>query len=403
MARRLVADDRWSFRGVRPLCLSVVVLGALSVLAPRAQAAGTLTDLGSLQPGCGSTAVAINNRRQVAGTSCNEPFRWTAADGMRGLGFLSSVNPYGVAEAMNATGEVTGWGYEQPGRGFPSVFLWTPAKGMMDLHSADPYPGAFGQAVNAAGQVAYTQLDVDGTSRAGIWSPGRGARALDEPAGTVVTIGIGPPPFEQFSCCISAAALNNRGDATGLAETFPQNLYKHAYLWTPSGGMQDLGTLPDDVNSSGVAINDHQNIVGNSEDADGVLHAFLWTPNAAMQELTLPGATSSTAVDINNKGEVVGYAQLTGGTTEAFLWNPGHGLKDLGPGKAAAINQNGAVAIAGTDGNAYRWTASSGLSEIGPGTPTAINDHGQITGNSTNGDAFLWSPPSSSRDDSAAR
>lgn len=121
-----------------------------------------------------------------------------------------------------------------------------------------------------------------------------------------------------------------------------------------------------------------------------------------MQALTFPSATSSDAVDINNKGEVVGDAQLIGGTTEAVLWNPGHGLKDLGPGKAVAINQYGTVAVAGTDGAAYRWTPSSGLSEIGPGTPTAINDHGQITGNGTNGDAFLWSP-ASSQDDPAAR
>jgi probable HAF family extracellular repeat protein len=136
---------------------------------------------------------------------------------------------------------------------------------------------------------------------------------------------------------------------------------------------------------------------GNSENADDVLHAFVWTHSAGMQELTLPGATSSDAVAINSNGEVVGYAQFSGGTTKAFLWIPGHGVTDLGAGEAAAINQNGAVAVAGTDGNAYRWTASSSLNEIGQGTPTAINDHGQITGDGANGDAFLWSPASSSR------
>jgi probable HAF family extracellular repeat protein len=399
MAERSLAGHRRSSRGVRNLVLSAVVLGAVSLLTARAQAAGTLTDLGSLQSGCGSTAVAINNRGQVAGTSCGEPFRWTAANGMEGLGFLSSANPYGVAAAMNAKGEVTGWSDDQTGGGFPNVFLWSPSKGMRNLTPQDTYPGALGQAINAAGQVAYTQPHPDSTSEADIWSPGKGTRTVGELGGTVVEIGIGTPPYTLFPCCISAAALNDHGDATGLAETWiAQNIYTHAYLSTPSTGMQDLGTLPGDVNSAGVAVNDHQDVAGNSENADDVLHAFVWTPSAGMQELTLPGAASSDAVDINNKGEVIGYAQLASGTTEAFLWVPGHGLKDLGAGKAVAINQSGTVVVAGTDGNAYRWTTAGGLSEIGPGTPTAINDHGEITGDGANGDAFLWSAANGTRD-----
>ena len=392
MAGRLVVDDRRLSRGVHRFLLSVAVLGAMSAMAPRAQAAGTLRDLGSLQPGCGSTAVAINNRGQVAGTSCGEPFRWTPAGGMQGLGLLSSAFPGGAAAAMNAKGEVTGWSDNQPA-GYPNAFVWSPKKGMKDLTPADSYPGTLGQAINAKGQVAYTEPGADSTSTGYVWSPGKGVRSVGALNGTVVEIGIGPALYPHFPCCVSAAALNDRGDATGLAETWiGQNLYTHAYLSTPSGGMQDLGTLPGDVNSAGVAVNDHREVAGNSENTDDVLHAFVWTASAGMQELTLPGATSSDAVAINNNGEVVGYAQFSGGTTEAFLWIPGHGVKDLGAGEARAINQNGAVAVAGTDGNAYRWTASSGLDEIGQGTPTAINDHGQITGDGTNGDAFLWSP-----------
>jgi probable HAF family extracellular repeat protein len=396
MAERLLVGHHPLGCRVRHLAVCVVALGAMSALAPRAQAAGTLTDLGSLQSGCGSTAVGINNRGQVAGTSCGEPFRWTAAHGMQGLGVVSSAFPYGVAAAINAKGEVTGWSDNQPA-GYPNAFVWSPAKGMKDLTPADFYPGTLGQAINAKGQVGYTEPHADSTSEADIWSPGKGVRSVGWLNGTVVELGIGPAPYPHFPCCVSSAALNNYGDATGLAETWiGQNLYTHAYLSTPFGPMQDLGTLPGDVNSAGVAINNHQDVAGNSENADDVLHAFVWTPSAGMQELALPGSTASDAVDINNKGEVVGYAQLTGGTTEAFLWVPRHGLQDLGAGEAMAINQNGAVAVAGTDGNAYRWTASSGLNEIGPGTPTAINDRGQITGDGTNGDAFLWSPATKS-------
>jgi probable HAF family extracellular repeat protein len=72
--------------------------------------------------------------------------------------------------------------------------------------------------------------------------------------------------------------------------------------------MRDLGTLPGDSSSDGLAVNDLGEVAGNSVDASGVSHAFLWTPRGGMRELMPPGGASSDAAGINDLAEVVGYS-----------------------------------------------------------------------------------------------
>jgi probable HAF family extracellular repeat protein len=371
---------------------AMTVASALAILTSRAMAAGTMRDLGSLQSGCGSTAVAINDHAQIAGTSCGEPFRWTPAKGMQGLGGLSSADD-GAAAAISSTGAVTGWSDISAGEA-QHAFVWTPSGGMQDLTPGNVEAYSFGQAINASGEVAFTWLHYDSTRSGELWTKSQGSQDVGSLGGTVTDVGIGPAGYQQISgCCVSAQALNNLGDLTGGSEVPTDgNVPVHAYLDTPSGGMQDLGTLPGDAQSVGVAVNNSMDVAGNSQDADGVSHAFVWTPTAGMQELMLPTGTSSDAVAINNQGKVVGYSELANGNVDAFLWSPGHPIRDLGQGQAVAINKTGQVAIAGTSGGVYRWTSSKGTQYIAPGTPTAMNDSGQITGDGTDGDAFLWTP-----------
>jgi probable HAF family extracellular repeat protein len=362
------------------LSLAVLaVVGAFGAVVPSAMASGRLVDLGSLQSGCGSAAVAINDHGEVAGTSCNEPFRWTAAHGMEGLGGLATPD-VGAAEAINGKGEVTGYSGTVTGGAEPSAFLWTPAKGMQEIVPGGPGAFVYGQAINNDGMVAVTFIDPDSTGSAGTWTHAGGYVGAATLGGTLNRLGN------------SAAVLNAHGDLTGVASLPTPTTGPYAFLYTQSGGTQNLGALAGDVQSEGVAVNNHLDVIGDSANADGVQRAFLWTPSAGMQELMLPGGTASDAYGLNNKGDVVGYTQFANGATDAFRWTPQAGLTDLGAGKAVAINQNGEVAIAGTTGDAYQWTVSGGLKEIGPGTPSAINDRGQITINVTNGDAFLWTP-----------
>jgi probable HAF family extracellular repeat protein len=94
--------------------------------------------------------------------------------------------------------------------------------------------------------------------------------------------------------------LNDRGEAVGL--TYPT---WHAALWR-EGTTVDLGTLGG-ARSQAVAINEHSQIVGWSQTADGEQHAFLWEDGRLVDLGAAAGAeTSSTAVDINDRGQVLG-------------------------------------------------------------------------------------------------
>jgi len=109
-----------------------------------------------------------------------------------------------------------------------------------------------------------------------------------------------------------AYALNEQGQIVGYSTTATGA--RHAFLWTPGVGMQDLGVLAGGLASAARGINDRGEVVGGSTLPSPVptrnpeRHAFLWTPAGGMQDLGALGGefTSSVAFDINNAGQVVG-------------------------------------------------------------------------------------------------
>jgi probable HAF family extracellular repeat protein len=118
----------------------------------------------------------------------------------------------------------------------------------------------------------------------------------------------------------------------------------HAVLWDKDGSVHDLGSLGGTANPAveGVgnvafAINDMGQVTGSSALCDNqngcnqTVHAFLWTKQTSkMQDLgTLPGDIWSAGLAINNTGDVVG-ASLSAtiaevpaglGSSRAVLWH----------------------------------------------------------------------------------
>jgi probable HAF family extracellular repeat protein len=97
----------------------------------------------------------------------------------------------------------------------------------------------------------------------------------------------------------------------------------HAFIWTQSGGMVDIGTLDDDPYSLAYAINDRGQVVGQSLDANFNSRAFLYE-NGKMYDLNKlvpPGSPTLTyANDINASGQITGGACTTcTGESIAFL------------------------------------------------------------------------------------
>lgn len=235
--------------------------------------------------------------------------------------------------------------------------------------------GGFGLGINDDGATA---MVVDfRTGRAGF---------LRKANGSFVNVGQLPGGTNS----VWANDVNNANQVVGSSQGTG---FVHAYVWSESNGMRDLGTLGGRV-SWAEAINNRGQVVGTT-DVRGethARHAFLWSPRTGeMQDLgTLPGHHSSEATDINDRGEVVGSSDVT-----AFLWTSAGGMIDLGKGDgwgsiATGINQEGVVVgylyFPFQATHAFRWTRAGGLVDLGTfGAATAgledVNDRGLMVGN----------------------
>ena len=226
---------------------------------------------------------------------------------------------------------------------------------------------------------------------------------------TVTDLGILPTGTFSY-----ATGTSNFAHISGVADVV--NAYSarvhHAVLWTRSG-IQDLGTLPNFVDDPGFAswangVNDLGIVVGGSWYDQEENHAFLWSQTVGMQDLgTPPGMVGSDAQSINLFGQVVGAGFEIGpgdsGPSHAFLWTSTGGMRFLGnlPGGqynyAHGINDFGqVVGIADTDGiwydlsHAFLWTQNGGMVDMGVWYAAAINNLGQVVGSSPHGHAVLW-------------
>lgn len=165
--------------------------------------------------------------------------------------------------------------------------------------------------------------------------------------------------------------INDKGEAVGMSGSCANTILPpfaagpHAVLWKKDGSVHDLGNLGGSANPGvlGVGnvafvINNRSQVTGASALPDGVnIHAFLWTSSAGMQDLgTLSGDNMSAGLGMNNLGDVAG-ASIAGpdplsGAPKAVVWHNGviADLNALAPGSplymltAFAINDSGEIA-----------------------------------------------------------
>jgi len=192
-----------------------------------------------------------------------------------------------------------------------------------------------------------------------------------------------------------------------------QTFNDHAFLWTATGGMQDLGVPAGWTDSLAYAVSNNGDVVGelfNSSTGNGT--AALWSNLNGWHALK-KGLSSqySAALGVNDSGQIVGATYTTGTTQHAFLWTVAGGMQDLGTlggnfSVAYGINQLGQVVGQSTtvsgSYHAFEWTQSTGMQDLGVldtsfgggSVAYAINDDGVIAGASTAKDglfaAVLW-------------
>lgn len=232
-----------------------------------------------------SVAVAVNNSGDVAGVyyatgTIVHAFVWTQAGGFQDMGTLGGTTS--TATGINRSGEVVG--YSETSSGATHGFLWTQSGGMQDLGAFFPC------AINDAGLMAGSSSSANGNSEAAVWNKGR------------ISI-LGPGV---------ACGINNWGQVAG--EKYTLHTDQQAFIWNPGGGgIQLLPMLPGALASFGLGINNFGEVVGWSlpNTRDGAYKAFIWTPTGGTQDIgNLGGSYGAQAFAINDAGQVVGSSTI---------------------------------------------------------------------------------------------
>ena len=123
-----------------------------------------------------------------------------------------------------------------------------------------------------------------------------------------------------------AKTINNNDEVVG-SSNIAGDRASHAFRWTRNTGIQDLGTLPGDGNTSGLGINDQGVIVGVSVAPDfKSFRAFVWSGGVMADLNQLIPANSAlyllTACSINARGAIIGFAMDANGNIHRYLAVP---------------------------------------------------------------------------------
>jgi probable HAF family extracellular repeat protein len=292
-------------------------LGSLPGHAFLWSSSGGMQDLGTLD-GAFSIAYGVNNAGQVAGYSLDSQgiltaFLWIQSTGMTPLGALPGAT-YSYAFGVNSHGTIAGSSNSATSNGKIFAVLWNKSGSGYKVQKLPPAPRALytlSGALNDSGEVAgFFSFGKPAKTHAFLWTKAKG------------TVDLGVLPGGTNS---NANAINSLGTITGYGTTaaFPLGI---AVNWDASGKIHRLGTLPGDSSSAGEGINDLGQVVGFSADSAGTSRAVLWSQAHGMQDLNklIPANSGWSLIyagATNKKGQITGYGTFNG-ENHAFLLTP---------------------------------------------------------------------------------
>ena len=255
-------------------------------------------------------------------------------------------------------------------------------------------------------------LSEDGHVAGHIAFPADGVRRAFSGSAAAGMINLAPFGGTGPKAGASAAAISRTGvvvgDSSLQRSATPGDVVNHAFSWTPSGGMIDLGSLGGDLAGAAGVSGNGKIVVGVSTiPGEAVVPAFVWTQAGGMVQLPgLPGATCPKWCSV---ARVVNDAGMIGGTTygaddqlHGVVWLPNGDIVDLGvfgtQASPSAISESGQVVgtrILGGVTRAFSWTLAGGIVDIAPPAPGSlsfasdVNDAGQVVG-TVDEHPFVW-------------
>ena len=315
----------------------------------------TLIDLGTLEGGTVSEAIAINNLNQVVGwsnlgsvqqdnrrvdkSSFRHGFVWD--DGrLCDLNAEDGINirlPRGINDAGTVVGNLFPLG--SASRSFCVSADGNRIEALPGVHRAE--------AINGHGCIAGSCIDATDTMRTVLICPESGRETSSALRSMRLEVGMGGG---------TVRALNNRNEAVGFAMQgrLADQEVKQAILWGADGlgcalFLGEAAVTP----SVATGINDRGQVVGYRDTLRQTQSetrlAFLRTaPGVTVNLPALPGAKQSEALGVNDATQVVGVSG-----NRAFVWSAATGVADLNAlvpadtgwtlTRANAINAGGAI------------------------------------------------------------
>jgi probable HAF family extracellular repeat protein len=289
MLKSLVQPDR-----TKIVCVGAVLLALLCASPARSQVRYNVIDLGTLG-GSRSSAMAINNRGQVAGESFtadgqSHAFLYSGGS-MTDLGTLTgTAYGYSVAYGINNLGQVVGVSSAANGR---HAFLYSNGT-MTDIDTLGN-TDSVGREINDHGQIT------------GEIAPVGSQHAFLYQGGVMTNLG-------AYSS--AGRAINNAGVIVG------NSMYGHFAKY--DNGWVDLD--PDStIYSDASDINDLEVIVGYYQAGSSSQHGFVYS-NGVRTDLGVLGSGMSGATAINNLGQIVGWSPLDTGQHRAVIYEDGSAI-----------------------------------------------------------------------------
>jgi probable HAF family extracellular repeat protein len=312
-----------NLKRVAVLCLVAI---ALFPFAPARRGAAQVAsgyeviDLGTFGSDAASTALGISNSGRIVGHSgtlasnvANNPFAWLGSGPLIGIGNFGGL--HGTANAVNELGYTVG-SAELDG-GIVHAYIWSEIFNKRDIGTLGGTTAVANDINNANQAVGASDLGLPGqlADRGFVWTYAGGMQMLPTLGGTSG----------------AAYGINDAGQIVGAATTATGAT--HAYLLS-GGSMTDLGTFGGQV-SAAYDINNGAVVVGYATFAAGAagqtFHAFRWTASTGLLDLGALGGASrrSIAHAVNERGQVVGASEIAANVYRAFIWAEGIGMQDL--------------------------------------------------------------------------